>query len=383
MEFSRTMAPNWKGADTMINRRGPAPELLPRSASNLMRMQIRTLIGEVLCESAAKPSYHLVDFVRKYFPGDEATVRWIEQRGGEWKERAASTITSLTSGGVSTATVLQDALPLVGPGSMLATLAARTLNIGDFGEASSYTLPELVITPDGVTFIAEGGPFPVLQLAFSSVSLTPKKVGFIFSVRRELFSYSSAEAVLMEIVKAKLGVGLEKLLLDATAASTTRPRGLKNNIAATGASSKSSNEAMAMDISTITGAVSAVSGMNQILLCHPRRAINIAMRKTTSLPFSVLAASQLGDDEIMAVGLNTLAFAGSVTPRIERSDAAVLVMDDSNPTAFSTPGSPATIGAPIISNWQSDTISIRLVADLNWVLRSDTGVAWIDSIANW
>jgi hypothetical protein len=56
-------------------------------------------------------------------------------------------------------------------------------------------------------------------------------------------------------------------------------------------------------------------------------------------------------------------------PRFDVSDQAVLHMEDTSPAAISAVGTPNTVAAPIRSLWQTDTMAIRMIMDLNWALR--------------
>jgi hypothetical protein len=63
-------------------------------------------------------------------------------------------------------------------------------------------------------------------------------------------------------------------------------------------------------------------------------------------------------------------------PRFDVSDQAVLVYDDTAPAALGTTGSPAVVGAPARSLWQTDSVALRMMYDLNWGLRRTGMIAW-------
>jgi hypothetical protein len=70
-----------------------------------------------------------------------------------------------------------------------------------------------------------------------------------------------------------------------------------------------------------------------------------------------------------------------VAPRFDVSDQAVLHMEDTTPLAIAS-GSPGTVASPTRSLWQTDTIGIRMIMPLNWLLRRAgmvqymTGMTW-------
>jgi hypothetical protein len=57
-------------------------------------------------------------------------------------------------------------------------------------------------------------------------------------------------------------------------------------------------------------------------------------------------------------------------------------MEDTTPLAIGTAGTPATVAAPTRSFWQTDTLGIRMIMQMNWALRRTgmvqyiTGVTW-------
>jgi len=68
-------------------------------------------------------------------------------------------------------------------------------------------------------------------------------------------------------------------------------------------------------------------------------------------------------------------------PRFEVRDGGALVMDTA-PAAFGTVGSPAVVGAPAISPWQTDRIGLKVRMEVSWALRSATGLAFMSAV-NW
>jgi hypothetical protein len=69
-------------------------------------------------------------------------------------------------------------------------------------------------------------------------------------------------------------------------------------------------------------------------------------------------------------------------PRFDVSDQATLHMEDTSPAQIGTTGTPNVVAAPVRSMWQTDSIALRMVMDLNWSMRRagvvayTTGVTW-------
>jgi len=71
------------------------------------------------------------------------------------------------------------------------------------------------------------------------------------------------------------------------------------------------------------------------------------------------------------------------TPQFSVSDQAVLHMEDTTPTALGTVATPNTVAAPIRSLWQTDTMAIRMIMDINWALRRSGVSVWIGPALAW
>jgi hypothetical protein len=70
------------------------------------------------------------------------------------------------------------------------------------------------------------------------------------------------------------------------------------------------------------------------------------------------------------------------TPNFSVSDQAVLHMEDTTPAALST-GTTPTVATPIRSLWQTDTMAIRMIMDVNWAMRRSGMVVWIGPALAW
>ncbi len=334
-----------------------------------VRPYIRGLIAEVQARGGGDP----VDFARRNWPQDRATQDFLT--------RGAVVPTATTTSGVSTSTVI--ALPpLLGPLSAAGNILSRALNLS-FGNAAAINVPTILPSATGVAFIAQGAPHPIRQSTFATAGpLTPKKLALGTTMTRELFEGSSAEAVISSVLAADLSLGIETVLFDTTAADTTRPAGLKNGISALTADTGTDVTAMFNDLATLGAAVATVGGLNFGYIASPKQAIKIQLRKSTNaFPYPVYASSALADAEVCCLAFDALAVAGDATPRFETSKAATLHMEDTTPLALASAG-PPSYAAPIRSLYQTDSIGLRLIADLSWILRSTSGFAWIDSV-NW
>jgi hypothetical protein len=66
--------------------------------------------------------------------------------------------------------------------------------------------------------------------------------------------------------------------------------------------------------------------------------------------------------------------------RFEMSDQATLHMEDTTPLAIGTPGTPPTVAAPARSMFQTDSIALRMILPLNWIMRRAGLVGWVTGV---
>jgi hypothetical protein len=67
-------------------------------------------------------------------------------------------------------------------------------------------------------------------------------------------------------------------------------------------------------------------------------------------------------------------------PKISAARDATLHLDDTTALAIGTAGTPNSVAAPTISNFQTDTIALRVILDAAWTLRASAAVAWMTTV---
>jgi HK97 family phage prohead protease/HK97 family phage major capsid protein len=272
-----------------------------------------------------------------------------------------------------------------------------------FGRYGIINLPMRSITPTiSGSFIGEGAPIPVRQGQFVTQQVTPKKMGVITTFTREISEHSTPaiEGILRDAVLEDTGVALDSVLLGTNAATAIAPAGLFAGITPLTPTPATNGafDAVLGDIKQLTGALIAATRGNfraPVWLMSPALAVSLALTPTTgaqALPFreEVSRGFLLGYPIIQSTTVPMGWFAimdcadfASVTgddPRFEVSDQAVLHMEDTTPLAIGTPGTPPTVAAPARSLWQTDTIGLRLILPMNWVMRRAQSVALIQAV---
>jgi hypothetical protein len=312
-----------------------------------------------------------LNFAKRNWPGDRDTLSFIE--------KGAVVPTSSTTTGLPNTSVA-NLIRLIGPIAAASQIFKRCVQLG-FDRGTTVLLPSITQSASGVAYIAEGAPFPIKQLSLSGASLTPKKLGMGVVLTRELLIGSNAEALLKAVMAENLSLGIESLLFDAVAASTTRPAGLRNSVSATVATAGGGIDAMITDLAALAAAIAPVAQAqeNICFVASPGEAIKISLR-APFFRYPVYSSAALAAGVVMSIATNCLAVAADDAPRFEVSDSTAVHMEDTSPAQLGVVGTPNVIAAPTRSLFQTDTRSIRVIMDLNFVLRTSGAVAWTENV---
>jgi hypothetical protein len=272
--------------------------------------------------------------------------------------------------------VVDATVDILGPQSASAAVFSRAVK-ATFGRNSSIWVPGVAHDSSYVAFVASGNPMRVLQWDVSKgTTLTAGlKLGFSITTTNELLRHTNAEVFLRQKMIEDIGAGVDALLFDANAAvAGTRPAGLLNGAQTVTASAATVPEdALVADLAGLAAKVGAIGG-EIIYVCNVQEQMKIRAR----LPFfaNVFASGAIAAGNLIAIAPRGIAVAGSDQgPRIDTSDAGVMVLDDALTTAqFGTVGTPNVVGAPAVSLFQSDLVAFRLLLpDLCWGQRVAAG----------
>ena len=316
--------------------------------------------------------------------------------------RAASApaMTTVTGWAAELVQISYEALmPLLMPKAILTRLAPRGLTLS-FGGAGQIKIPTRSRTPTiAGSFVGEGMPIPVRQGAFTTQTLVPKKMAVITTWTREMDEHSipAIEGLLRDAIAEDTQVAVDSVLIDSNAATTIRPAGLLNGVAAISATAGGGIAAIIGDIGALVGAISTATYGNV-------RNLTWLANQTDMLRASLLTAANTGifpfRDEIRGGTLNTIPIIDSATvpaktlilvdaadfvvvgggaPRMEISDQATLHMEDTTPLDLVS-GSPGTAASPQRSLFQTDSLALRMVLPLNWTQRRAGTVAWTQNV---
>jgi HK97 family phage major capsid protein len=369
-------------------RRRSTPQIMSCGRSWLRSLDMRQ--GSI-------PSQVLVERYGEDGKIDEATRTVFEV-----VTRAASApATTTTSGWASqlVETSVQGFTELLMPASVLPGLAARGLRM-NFGRAGVLSIPTRSATPTiAGSFVAEGAPIPVRQGAFSSQTFTPKKLAVISTFTREIAEHSTPaiEGLIRNAMQEDTSVAVDTVLLDATAASTTRPAGLRNGVSTLTATAGGGFAALVGDLRQFVAALITASNGNlrqPVWIMNDIQALSIATTQNAGgdFPFAmeinnnrfqgypVILSSTVTAGMVLLIDAADFIIIEGGAPRFDVSDQATLHLEDTTPLAIGTAGAPATVAAPVRSLFQTDSMALRMIMDLNWGLRRAGVVAWTTAV---
>ena len=270
-----------------------------------------------------------------------------------------------------------------------------------FGRNGALSLPTRAATPTiAGSFVAQGAPIPVRQGAFTAVPLTPKKMGVISTMTREITEHSTPaiEGLIRQAIVEDTAVALDLILLDATAADTTRPAGLRASVSESANSTLTTIDGMIADFKTLASAI--ITGTNgnirsPVWIMNPGCALTVSTKTTTTgdtpyrseiaggtlFGWPVIQTVNIPIDRVIVLDAADFMTATGDSPMFSVSDQAVLHMEDTTPLAIGTSATVNTVAAPTRSLWQTDCIGIRMLMDVNWVMRRTGVVAWSETFA--
>ena len=291
-------------------------------------------------------------------------------------------------------------LPLLMPKAILTRLAPRGLAL-DFAGAGRIVIPMRSRTPTiAGSFVGEGLPIPVRQGAFTSQTLTPKKVAVISCWTKEMDEYSTPaiEGVIREAIQDDTSVAVDSVLLDANPATVVRPAGLLNGVVALTATAGGGIAAIVGDIKQLVAALTTATFGNirsPVWLMNPSDVLSASLVSAAStgvFPFKeeikggtlatipIIDSSTVPAKTLILVDAADFVSVGGGAPRFEMSDLATLHLEDTAPAELVAAGSPGVVAAPQRSLFQTDLLALRMVMPLNWVNRRPGTVAWVQNV---
>jgi HK97 family phage major capsid protein/HK97 family phage prohead protease len=269
--------------------------------------------------------------------------------------------------------------------------------LGRFGQIS---IPVEQITPTiAGSFVAEGAPIPVRQGAFTSIQIGLKKMAVITSFTRELLEHSvpNIDTQLRDMISRHTAVAIDTVLLDNNAATAVRPAGLRAGVTGQTPTAGGGFAALVADLKNLLGVLVAANSLRSpVWIMNPQQALSISLTQSSAgvgvfpfkaeieagmlLRYPVIESPTVPLTEVILVDAADYASLTGDDARFELSDQATLHMEDTTPLAIGTPGTPNTVAAPVRSMFQTDSIALRMIMPMNWIMRRAGLVAWVTGV---
>lgn len=374
------------------------PFAVPKKAVKPGELVMRSLVAKVIGHALkVSPMQVLAERYGEDGKIDEATKAVFS-----FITRAASAPADTTTSGWASQLVetqVADFMQLLMPQSVYPGLSSKGLRL-NFGRSGIISIPSRTATPTiAGSFVAQGAPIPVRQGAFGSITLTPKKMAVISTFTREIAEHSTPaiEGLIRNAIQEDTSVSLDTILLDTTAASTTRPAGLRNGVSTFTATAGGGFAALVGDLKGLLGLLVTGSNGNvrsPVWIMNPIQALSASLTQNAGGDFPFAAEINQGRFQGYPLILSSTVTAGMVilvdaadfvsvegdSPRFDMSDTATLHMEDTTPLAIGTAGTPPTVAAPVRSLYQTDSMALRMIMDVNWAMRRAGVVAWTSSV---
>jgi HK97 family phage prohead protease/HK97 family phage major capsid protein len=292
-----------------------------------------------------------------------------------------------------------DLMPLLMPLAIFNRLAGKGLSL-TFGQFGKIIIPTRSRTPTiAGSFVGEGQAIPVRQGAFTSQTLTPKKAAVISTWTREMADHSTPqiEGIIREAIQQDTSVAIDTVLLDANPATVIRPAGLLNGVTVTTATAGGGINAFIGDITALVGALTTNTYGNvrsPVFLVNPTdmfRASLLQAANTGIFPFQaqinagnivgipLIDSATVPTKTMIMIDAADFVSVGGDGPRLEISDQATLHMEDTTPTDL-VAGSPGVVATPQRSLFQTDSLALRMILPLNWLVRRAGVIAWTQAV---
>lgn len=320
------------------------------------------------------------------YPGHEATAIIT---------KADQTIGTTTVAGWAlelVQTVNADFLQALTPFSIYPALRSRGIGIS-FDGIGTVSIPSRTAGGAGGGFVAEGAPIRVGRITTAATTMTPKKLGVIVPFSRELAKRSTPaiEGLVRQAILEDTAIILDSAILDNVAASTARPAGLLNGLAAVATGYGGGDyQAVVADLKALLAPFYAANaGDNITVLMNPAQGLSLSMMPgpgsagefgwsgPLTARLNIIESTNVTAGRLIAIRNSDFATALGDAPDFDISEQATVHMEDTTPLEIVS-GTGPTTADPVRSFFQTATIGVRMLMDVSWKMRRAGMVQWID-----
>lgn len=317
---------------------------------------------------------HIGDVMKRHWPNDTATEIVLKAASAPANSSTSGWAQELVGMGVA------DFIGTLGPASAAAMLFSRGMQF-IFDGTGHIFVNGITAAAGNADFVQDGKPIPVRKFdTAGGIVLEPRKLATISVFSREALEHTTpnVELLVRQVLSESVGLQLDAKVFDAVAGDEIRPKGLLNGInAGTASISTVPSEAMSEDVGTLVGAVAAVAGNNPVtFVASPKQATALRMWARPNFNYEVLSSSALADKTVIVIASNALVSAIDPAPRFDVTENTSLHFEDATPRDIDS----TAVAATVKSLYQSDLIGLRIIMQVSWGLRSDSGLAWLENV---
>jgi HK97 family phage major capsid protein len=390
-KYHQTNSAHAKAVDTQsFNGRGPTVIVKSQDPDDKFKGQAltRTFIAKALAYMEMKEGNYVTPAQvaeQRWGKSSPNLVRYIKAAvagggtgSGEWGAELAASDTRYTGDFVELlyARTVFDRLPL-------RSVPARVHIKGQDGAATGY-------------WVGESKAIPVSKPDFSSVELTPLKVGAIAVCSKELVrdSSPSAEMWIRDALVEASAQRVDATFLSATAASAgVSPAGILNGVTAIAASGADADALRADILSLYAAFLTAKNASGLALVMSPTQAKAISLLMTalgqtefpgltaaggTLLGDQVYVGDNVGPGDIILLKPSDIWKIGDMGVQVSMTDTAMVEQDSAPQGATDTP---VAASATMVSLWQEESVGFKVVRPVSWAKRRSHAVQFIGAAA--
>lgn len=295
-------------------------------------------------------------------------------------QRAVQTPGSTGSNSALLQTSFRDYLVGLAPYSAAARLIAQAVP-ANANTANEVSYPVRSGSPSVPAWIGEGDAIPLRNNDFDLVPIGPvKKMAHILAWSRELAKRSDAESIFLRMMAEDVSAGLDAAFLATSAGSAIQPAGLLYNVSPLTPSGAGGKTAIESDLSLLAFAVATGGSGNATFIVAPQRLAQARILVPEIVANAdIVASAAVPADRVIAVDGPSLLASVDPSPDIERATEGTLHMSDVPLEIVDDNG---TVADPVRSLWQTASIALRVIHELDFVKRRSGAVAYMNS-TNW
>jgi hypothetical protein len=326
-----------------------------------------------ITHAASHPQKHERNEVAKMVFADDRLV-------GEIIQRAGAPLATTTDAGFAaelTQNLVGEFLATLAPISAAATLIGQGLTV-PMNSANEIKLPARTGSPSAdVVFVGEAQPIPVRAYQVNDdCRLSPKKYGFIIGISHEAARRSGGEGVIRTLLQEDAAATLDGAYFSDAAGDAVTHAGMLAGLTPLNGYGGGDRVAIETDLAALSDIVAAAGSGQVAYVVSPKRAARFRIvapdlnRELTMLPSLALA-----DSDMVAVDPLSWAHGFGDDFNIDAGEHVAIHMSDDPLPISDDDGEGAVVAAPVRSMWQTQSIALRLLADLAFAPRRPNAVA--------